>query len=344
MLDARVGAPSRNVRVRRLGLVALLAPLLACRPDRTPPAESASAPAPAPAVTLAPLPADPEAVVVSPLAEAGWVGSQACMPCHPTIHGEWDASSHAHTIRKASLEDEDLLASIIPCSDMTVTHALGDRHEVRFLHERPEVGWGQGRFLALPCSWRPHEKAPEVHHGDDWKTRPFESACAACHVTGFRKDHGFLEIGVGCESCHGPGGLHVKQPGKGTILGFAGHARDEVTVCASCHLQDGVSKRTGLKFPDGYVPGGSLLDDFKFDWTLLDHAAVEKALDVHQKILVRRIVHDGDDSLRCTSCHSMHGLGHEKHRALPQQDYCGTCHQPDMTLKEYSQQCNVCEF
>jgi hypothetical protein len=293
---------------------------------------------------IAPLPEDPAASVVSPLADAGWSGSQSCQPCHVEAHAQWDASSHAHTIRKAEMDDEDLLASIIPCSDMSVTHVLGDRHEVRFLVEKPDVAWGTGRWLALPCSWRPREKAPETHHLDDWRTMPFEGSCAACHVTGFRKDQSFLEIGVGCESCHGPGARHAAAPTKANIVGFRGAARDEVTICASCHLQEAVSQRTGLKFPDGFVPGGSLFDDFRFDWSKLDQADATKALDVHQKILIRRIVHDGDDSLRCTSCHALHGLEHEKHRSLPRQDYCSTCHEQDMKLKEYSQQCNVCEF
>lgn len=333
------------------GAAAMLAGVLlaaSCRQPETPAAASAT-PAPSapagPVITGIPsLPSDPEAVVVSPLQGVGFTGSAACMPCHVEAHAQWDASSHAHTIRVADIEDEDLLASIIPCSDMSVTHVLGDRHEVRFLVEDRQVPWGQGRFLALPCSWRPVEKAPEVHHLGEWRDRPFEGACAACHVTGFQRDQSFLEVGVGCESCHGPGAAHVAAPTKLNVVTFEGTARDEITICASCHLQDAVSQRTGLKFPDGYVPGGSLFDDFKYDWTLLEQAPTEKALDVHQKILVRSVVHDGDESLRCTSCHAMHGLGDEKHRELPAQPYCQTCHEPDMKVKEYSQQCNVCEF
>lgn len=292
-----------------------------------------------------PLPEDPAASITSPLADAGWVGSAACLGCHVEAHGQWAGSSHASTVRPASIEDEDLLANIIQCSDMEATHVLGDRHEVRFLVERPDVAPGLGRWLALPCSWRPAEKAPEVNHLDNWRDRPWESACAACHVTGFRPDHSFLEVGVGCESCHGPGGRHVVAPTESWTVTLKDSARDEVTACASCHLQDGVSRRSGRKFPDGYIPGGSLFDDFVFDWALLDQAGVEKALDVHQKILVKRIAFQGDASLRCTSCHAMHGLGHEKHRELPQQPYCSTCHEQDLKkLKEYSQQCNACEF
>ncbi len=304
---------------------------------------AASTPGPAGA-RMPPLPADPLLAVLSPLAGTEVVGSARCMPCHADAHGSWNASQHAHSIRVISMDEEDLLATLVPCSDMTATHVLGERHDVRFLVERPDVAWGDGRWLALPCSWKPKEKAPDIKHLEDWRERPVESACAACHVTGFRRDHSFVEPGVGCESCHGPGGQHVLAPSRANIVAFGGAARDEVTVCASCHLQDGVSRRTGLKFPDGYIPGGSLLDDFTFDWDSLASADLTRALDVHQKILVRRVLLDGDDSLRCTSCHQMHAMGHEKHRSLPVQEACSTCHQPDMKLKEYSQSCNVCEF
>lgn len=337
--------------MRCVALIATLtlatAGILLASACRSPDPAGQATPAPPTAATIAgipSLPEDPGASVISPLAETAWVGSQACMPCHVEAFGQWDASSHAHTIRPATLDDEDLLASIIQCSDMEFTHVLGERHDVRFLVEDRSAAWGEGRWLALPCSWRPKEKEVVMHHPGEWRSRPVESSCAACHVTGFRKDHSFLETGVGCESCHGPGGAHVAAPSKANTLTFEGSARDEVTVCASCHLQDAVSQRTGRKFPDSYVPGGSLFDDFVYDWSLLESAGVEKALDVHQKILVRRIVHDGDDSLRCTSCHAMHGLSDEKHRELPMQDYCLTCHEPDMKVKEYSQQCNVCEF
>jgi hypothetical protein len=290
------------------------------------------------------LPEDPMASVPSPLADAPRVGSAACQPCHAAQHAQWAASSHATSVRKADIDDEDRLSSFMACSDMTVTHVLGDRHQVRFLQERPDVPWGEGRFLALPCSWDVHAKSLEMLHESDWRTLPWESSCAACHVTNQAKDMSFQELGIGCERCHGPGGAHVAAPSRSNILTFRGTARDEVTVCASCHLQDGHSRRTGRKFPDGYLPGGTLLDDFDFDWSVLDNPDPAQAIDVHQKLLIRNVLRDGDASLRCTSCHSLHDLSHEKHHQVPKQPLCDSCHLPDMKLREYRQSCNTCEF
>jgi hypothetical protein len=186
-----------------------------------------------------------------------------------------------------------------------------------------------------------------LHHPEEWQSLPFETRCAACHVTDFRGDrHSFEEIGVGCEACHGPGGRHVDSEDRADVVAFAElDAAEEATVCARCHLQGGRSASSGLPYAPAYVPGGSLFDDYHFDWAQLDSAPADQALDAHQKMLIRRAVLDGDGSLRCTSCHELHGLSHDKHRRLPVGDPCFTCHDGDVQhLKEYSQSCNTCEF
>lgn len=284
------------------------------------------------------------------LTNAGSVGSSRCAPCHAAVHAQWTASQHARGFRVASIEDEDRLSSIVPCSDMSVSHVLGERHHVRFLIENADTPWGQGRFLALPCGWDVHGKQLQMHHAEDWRTRPLENTCAPCHVTRQRADWSWDEPGVGCESCHGDGARHVEAPSKSNIVTFAGKsAAEEVTICASCHLQGGKSARTGLPFPDGFVPGGPLFDDYQFDWASLDQVDPNEAIDVHQKLLIRSLAlgpsEPGASTLRCSSCHALHDMSHEKHSGLPRETFCLTCHQPESyLLKEYRQSCPVCEF
>lgn len=275
-----------------------------------------------------------------------YVGSARCLGCHVEAHASWAKSSHATTVRAAEFSDEELLETFIECSDMPFSQVLGDRHHVRFLVDDPDAEWGAGRWLALPCGWDMHEKEVTLHHPEQWRRLPWENGCAGCHVTGFRpEDRGFLEFGVGCEECHGPSGEHADTALPGNTFSFTGRsAAEEVTVCASCHLQGGLSRSTGLKLPPHYRAGGPLFDDYEFDWSQLEQGEDAKVLDAHQKLAVRSVMESGDESLRCTSCHSLHGLENEKHRELPKQDYCLMCHEDDFSLKEYSQSCNVCEF
>lgn len=74
--------------------------------------------------------------------------------------------------------------------------------------------------------------------------------CLGCHTTGFGLEGGFPKSGtpshaglaaVGCESCHGPGGNHVKPgaPKRGTILSL-GDKCDTcaiLQICGTCHDQ-----------------------------------------------------------------------------------------------------------
>lgn len=73
--------------------------------------------------------------------------------------------------------------------------------------------------------------------------------CLECHTTAFGKPGGFPEggtpsehpalVGVGCESCHGPGGEHVKEDARriGTIVSLGDKCDSCVIlqICGSCH-------------------------------------------------------------------------------------------------------------
>ena len=70
--------------------------------------------------------------------------------------------------------------------------------------------------------------------------RHFHPDCATCHTTGFGyptgfrigEDDGRLE-GVQCETCHGPGGRHVRRPERLTIRG-----KVPADICRGCHTPE----------------------------------------------------------------------------------------------------------
>jgi hypothetical protein len=70
--------------------------------------------------------------------------------------------------------------------------------------------------------------------------RQFEPACISCHTTGYRKPGGFTNVltatnllGVQCETCHGPGSLHVTDDKKYKMEFLVASAD-----CVTCHNPD----------------------------------------------------------------------------------------------------------
>jgi peroxiredoxin len=79
------------------------------------------------------------------------------------------------------------------------------------------------------------------------KGKAGDAECLRCHTTGFEKPGGFQAAGgpqpglagVGCESCHGPGGEHVAEGTRkqGTILKLSDKCGScaILQICGSCH-------------------------------------------------------------------------------------------------------------
>jgi hypothetical protein len=89
-------------------------------------------------------------------------------------------------------------------------------------------------------SWKntPHAKAFETlkTQGEEKQKNP---GCLKCHVIGFDKDGGFIDMdltpelkGVQCESCHGPGRKHVESQDPINII-----AKPDETSCRVCHTE-----------------------------------------------------------------------------------------------------------
>ena len=96
---------------------------------------------------------------------------------------------------------------------------------------QPVVAAPGGRYQVLDVAFDPAEEewfnvfGDEDRRPDEWgywanRGMTWNSMCASCHTTDFQKryddgndayDSRFVELGVGCESCHGPRAEHVES-------------------------------------------------------------------------------------------------------------------------------------
>jgi len=108
-----------------------------------------------------------------------------------------------------------------------------------------------------------HKDAKEKFKIDSHKDYTTHASCLKCHTTGFERQGGYAIpdvndekamkkatrlVGVGCESCHGPGSAYIevfeeimKSKRKYSVeeLYAVGLTRIDETTCTACHNQDG---------------------------------------------------------------------------------------------------------
>ena len=196
----------------------------------------------------------------------------------------------------------------------------------------------------------------------------WNNMCADCHSTNLRKNFNakakayhttFSEIDVGCETCHGPGSLHVDLANSKSLfwdrkLGFGlpslkEDAQTQIHACAPCH------SRRRLVYPD-FRPGEDYYDYFANELLLRDtYHADGQILDevyVYSSFTQSKMYHKG---IRCTDCHNPHtarlkyednavctschqhpagkydGPAHHFHKPESTGALCAECHMPQTT-------------
>ncbi|WP_050603428.1 cytochrome c3 family protein [Ruegeria sp. 6PALISEP08] len=181
----------------------------------------------------------------------------------------------------------------------------------------------------------------------------WNSRCAECHATGFEKSYfpqsrtyssQQVEIGVGCEACHGPGSAHIDWVnGQGTSenLGPAGFLMNwgkgqteaEIQQCAGCHSRreahgDG-NPVPGTPFHDAYNLALLRPGSYHPDGQILDEVYV------YGSFLQSKMYAQG---VGCMNCHEAHSAGLKAEG----NGVCTQCHSPagnpdfpTLTAKEY---------
>lgn len=168
-----------------------------------------------------------------------------------------------------------------------------------------------------------------------------ESFKSAQHARGFAKQKN-IEFEKSCETCHGPGSLHVNAGGDKTNPGFATmkdpkklSAKAVSETCFQCHKDTGRSHWKGSAHERADV---SCLECHSVHNAKSKHAgliqknASETCYQCHKdvKAQMRRSAHMPveEGKMDCSSCHDSHGSGTPKQlKASSTNQLCYGCHQ-----------------
>ena len=208
----------------------------------------------------------------------------------------------------------------------------------------------EGYLFELPVTWYAQKGTWDASPGYETEryvrlNRAVEPSCLLCHssqvrpVLGTQNRYGdppFLENGVSCERCHGPGSEHVRDPARARMVDPAKlDPERREAICSQCHLSgEARIERPGRRFVE--FQAGERLSDYA---TYLVWKGGRRDLKVTshvEKLAASACRTPTGRALACTSCHEPHTNANrtqatclschaEAHR---QQERCVTCHMP----------------
>lgn len=284
-----------------------------------------------------------------------YVQGDECLFCHRGDVGPtWQENSHTRTIRDRKLQAgwDEILKSQPALANVEsgIEFLIGARKHIGFLRKS-----GYGKFDVLSArAVTGAEGKIESWHGIEnpqWVSGKFEKNCAGCHTTAVdQKSLTFNAYALDCYSCHGDVDLeHTKDT---TLMILSKKRRKEAQVitslCAQCHLRGGKSKSTGLPYPNTFIPGDNLFQDFEVDFSKADDPNLNPG-DRHVWRNVRDVVVNGDESITCINCHQVHTNTNAtlRHRRILRAPICAECHNPEgsfKVVKQYTVRSEVCGY
>lgn len=214
------------------------------------------------------------------------------------------------------------------------------------------IRFPSGRLQCLSMAWDDVQKRwyhlypkEKIQPGDwlHWTrgAQNWNGMCSECHSTNPRKgfdpdkdtyDTTYSQINVSCESCHGPGSLHVKwarlpamaRPSSEDyrlVVSTKGmSAREQVELCAPCHARRFYLKdyqhEPGTDLLDHLIP--SLLEEHLY----FPDGQIQDEVYEYASFVQSKMYRNG---VRCSDCHD----SHTTKRYKEDNDLCLKCHRGD---------------
>jgi len=187
---------------------------------------------------------------------AKFVGSATCKKCHERTYLNWRTSLHSRMMRDIKQDPLSIIGDFESPSDVRkfgeeeVAYTLGSQWKQMYLKRTgDDIEVLPAEYTIASGRWKPY-------YPDDPAKRDWWTECAGCHTTGVDPEKKtFVEMGIGCEACHGPGSNHVEAvPGfEMTTIIQAGRLTpaQAAQICGSCHTR-GRDKSGKYAYPVAY--------------------------------------------------------------------------------------------
>jgi mono/diheme cytochrome c family protein len=135
-------------------------------------------------------------------------------------------------------------------------HAHVGSDKCKMCHMKEWKSWSETKMANAFESLKPGQRAEQKKAAglDPDKDYTTDAECVRCHVTGYGQPGGFTSVeatpklvGVGCETCHGPGGTYIqkeymslqnKEYKRADIVAVGLTAEITKQQCDSCHNSD----------------------------------------------------------------------------------------------------------
>jgi len=289
---------------------------------------------------------------------AGYIGSAACMACHPGVAALHLVHGHAHKLTPivdgAPVFPAAASRAGVPAPPegklwSHVAYVIGGYiRKARFVDrdgyvmtdgvEGVKTQWN----LDFPANgttakWVSYEADRAA---DDPK--PYDYSCFVCHTTGAREQDPvnptfqdnragmagtFAEPGVQCEQCHGPGSNHIPNPAARELF-----VDLQGTTCNECHSRPYKSEDGVIRAKGGFIQHHE-------QWPELagsgGHAEFS-CLECHEPHTSTNYERPKAIRMTCQECHAAQNMAIHTGKVFVRGDYsevlgCESCHMPFAT-------------
>lgn len=297
-----------------------------------------------------------------------YVGSDVCKTCHLEHHDAWKKTLHSRMLQDVSKNADAIVTIIDPAIILADLKKIEDKLKIPadqvYIPKLNEIlytigsQWKQrylikknGELYIAPIQYNLETGRWVNYHEKDWDQRPWLAKCGGCHATGVDLEaKTFVDPGVTCEACHGPGSHHAALPRtavfekRDTIINPAKLTGGvAVQVCGSCHNR-GKATQAKAGWPVGYRPGKDLETYYRsnsYEGGDKKHFYTnEYSKGHHQQYIDWRQSKHKEAGVTCISCHSVHDLANNTvsrgQTAEKGDKHCLTCHQQTNTNGAHS--------